>query len=100
MQTDQRAARRKLMSAPAVVCKDTGAVIAGCTVADVSETGIRICLARPAKLAGRITLVLSQDGAVRRQGRVVWQAGRNAGIQFDRRYSGRLAPPERRCRMG
>jgi PilZ domain len=98
MQNDHRTARRKFMSAPAVICKDTGAVISACAVLDVSETGMRIRLAKAAALTGKITVVLSKDGAVRRKGRVVWQTGRSAGIQFDRRYSSRAAAPARGAR--
>jgi hypothetical protein len=86
------------MRAPAVVCKDTGAVIAGCAVLDVSETGMRIHLAKAAALVGKITIVLSKDGAVRRQGRVVWQTGRNAGIEFDRRRSSKACLSGRAAR--
>jgi hypothetical protein len=95
MQNDKRTARRKFMTAPAVVCNDTGAVISACAVLDVSETGMRLRLAKAAAMTGKITVVLSKDGAVRRKGRVVWQAGRSVGVQFDRRYSSRAAAPAR-----
>jgi hypothetical protein len=51
-----------------------------------------------ARLGGKIMLVLSKDGTVRRQARVVWQEGRNVRIQVDRRYSGRTPPRELRQR--
>ena len=88
MITDNRRGKRTWLSAPAVIANFEGTIISACRVIDVSQTGMQLTLLSAVKVSGAVTIILSRDGSVRRKAVTKWQAGRDIGVQFDRRYDG------------
>jgi PilZ domain len=86
MRDEQRASKRKWLSFPAVLARPGGETIRPCQIVDVSETGMKLTLLEPMNVAGEIIVLLSKDGSVRRTATLKWQAGREIGLRFSRRY--------------
>jgi len=53
-----------------------------CKIADISQTGARLVLDSEDGLPDRFFLLLSQNGAARRNCRIIWQDGATAGVEF------------------
>ena len=53
-----------------------------CAIADISETGARLVLAKECELPERFILLLTRRGEARRLCRLVWRNGLSAGVEF------------------
>ena len=53
-----------------------------CAIADISETGARLVLAKECDLPERFILLLTRRGEARRLCRLVWRDGLAAGVAF------------------
>jgi len=53
-----------------------------CSIADISEIGARIVLAKDEELPRRFLLLLSSQGDARRICRLVWRRGLTIGVEF------------------
>ena len=70
------------MRLQALITDLDGAVVAPCTLANVSASGAKLTLKTPVEVPDTFTLVLSKGGAVRRQCEVVWRTEKEIGVQF------------------
>jgi hypothetical protein len=84
--TDHRAGLRKSarkdLQHPAWVDAGDGSSPRSCTMSDVSQTGARLTIENPADVPDEFTLLLTGDGSVRRQCRVMRRIDREIGVQF------------------
>jgi hypothetical protein len=53
-----------------------------CAIADISEAGARLVLARECELPERFILLLTRRGEARRHCRLIWRNGLSAGVEF------------------
>ena len=53
-----------------------------CAIADISDTGARLVLAKECELPERFILLLTRSGEARRHCRLVWRNGLAAGVEF------------------
>jgi PilZ domain len=53
-----------------------------CAIADISQTGARLVLAKECELPERFILLLTPRGEARRLCRLVWRNGLAAGVEF------------------
>ena len=65
-----------------MICNDEGSVVAKCTMRDVSASGASLVLHPISEVPDRFSLVLSQDGKVRRYCEVVWRSQALLGVRF------------------
>jgi hypothetical protein len=79
---DKRHTRRHPLRYAAWVAVGDDTPAKSCTVADVSETGVRIELESPGELPKEFWLLLSRDGKVRRRCELVWQTGEQVGARY------------------
>lgn len=98
MISEQRQAKRKWINTPAVLLNANGQVITACRTIDVSETGAKLKLLKTVPVSGSVIVVLSGDGSIRRNGTIAWQKGREAGVQFDKRYAAFNNGPALECK--
>ena len=78
----QRQSPRHRENRAAWVDVNNGARLTDCTIWDVSEVGVRITIDTPLSVPREFTLVLSKDGKVRRQCRVIWRSQEQIGACF------------------
>ena len=71
---------------PALIHVAGGASLLPCTVLDVSEGGGRIRLEAPLMLPDQFTLLLTSNGRVRRDCRVIWRQDVYLGVAFSARF--------------
>ncbi len=77
----RRKPRRQFHYSARILTKKNGSART-CSIADISETGARIVLAKDEELPDRFVLLLSATGEARRICRVVWRTGLTVGVQF------------------
>jgi PilZ domain len=53
-----------------------------CAIADISDIGARLVLAKECELPERFILLLTRRGEARRHCRLVWRNGLSAGVEF------------------
>ena len=58
-----------------------------CAIADISDTGARLVLAKECELPERFILLLTRRGEARRHCRLVWRNGLAAGVEFPTPHS-------------
>ena len=58
-----------------------------CAIADISDTGARLVLAKECELPERFILLLTRSGEARRHCRLVWRNGLAAGVEFPTPHS-------------
>jgi len=77
----QRQTRRKLHY-PANIYTDEDPSPIPCMIADISATGARIVVVEDRKMPERFLLLLTENGAARRNCHLVWQDERTLGVRF------------------
>src|SRR5437588_12288505 len=82
MRADNRVSRRRRMKLDARIHNSGGSTTFPCVMLDMSSTGARIQLNMPTEIPNEFTLLLSQNGEVRRRCRIVWQSGDVVGVRF------------------
>jgi hypothetical protein len=82
MNKEQRSHIRRTIAQRARIESPDGLFAGDCTMIDVSAGGARLVLSTPDRLPSRFFLILSYDGALRRQCQTVWQTDTKAGVQF------------------
>ena len=78
---ERREFARKKFSFAARIQDPVGGEPVVCLICDISGTGAYLRMA-VADVPKRFTLLLSNDGRIRRQCRVAWQRGINVGVEF------------------
>lgn len=78
----QRQAPRHRENRPVWIDAGDGTSPQKCVLWDISEAGVRITIDAPASVPYEFFLVLSKDGKVRRQCRVVWRSEDQVGASF------------------
>lgn len=56
----------------------------GCTVADVSESGARLGVEDSDAIPDQFVLLLAANGSAQRKCRVIWRAGEEIGVEFEK----------------
>ena len=79
--TERREFARKKLSYAARIQDPVGGEPVVCLVCDISRTGAYLRMA-VADVPKRFTLLLSNDGRIRRDCRVAWQRGFDIGVEF------------------
>jgi len=71
-----------------------------CVLSEISETGARITVRDAAAIPEKFVLVLSANGAARRNCCVVWRDPQQLGVKFEQSVGARApAPPRPRPRL-
>ncbi len=65
----------------AKILTDRDAQVA-CAIADISHSGARLTVEGDAELPVEFVLLLTRNGAARRQCRVIWRDGLSLGVKF------------------
>jgi hypothetical protein len=89
MSAENRKARRRQVGQYARIFFQDKPMSAFCTMLDVSATGAQLRLNDTTEMPDEFTLVLSRDGNVRRQCRMMWRREDRIGVRF-------LKPPAAR----
>ena len=84
MKREKRKARRQTIHHTASILLEANQVLP-CAILDVSDTGARLEAKQPDAVPDRFDLLLSQNGAPRRDCRVVWRDGKQVGVTFENR---------------
>jgi len=80
MRSDHRKKPRRPVHYPAWIEADAGLV--KCMLSDASESGARLTLDAPGKVADAFTLRLSKDGVSSRECRVIWRSDSQVGVEY------------------
>lgn len=81
MRSDHRKKPRRPVHYPAwIEAGDAGLV--KCMLSDASESGARLTLDAPGKVADAFTLRLSKDGVSSRECRVIWRSDSQVGVEY------------------
>ncbi len=78
---ERRKAARQIINLSAIIERAPNLVPLSCVIVDMSITGARIS-APNAALPNEFALLLSRDGPVRRNCKVVWRRDFTVGVQF------------------
>ena len=81
MSKEARKSIRRIVRQPGAILND-GVLLSKCTVLDVSASGAMIKIQTPNEVPDNFTLLMSRDGKVRRQCRVVRRSETGIGVQF------------------
>ncbi|MFZ0608715.1 MAG: PilZ domain-containing protein [Xanthobacteraceae bacterium] len=81
---ESRSSKRRLVLHGARIAGIDGSAPESCRILDVSASGARLQVTDPGHLPDLFLLLLSRDGALRRQCAVVWRSGRTIGVEFVR----------------
>lgn len=84
MTREKRKARRRTIHHTASILLEADQVLS-CTLLDVSDSGARLQPERPDAVPDRFELLLSENGAPRRECRVIWREGKQVGVSFENR---------------
>jgi len=79
---ESRKERRRAFQYDAKILTELKNPARSCKIADISQTGARLILDSEDQLPDRFFLLLSQNGAARRNCRIIWQDGATAGVEF------------------
>ena len=90
MQSDQRKSKRRPVRYPAWIERD-GNTPDECQLSDVSSSGARILVKSTEEVPEDFSLLLSSVGRSRRKCQVVWRAGNEVGLKFDK---AKTVPPK------
>ena len=85
MSTNRRKSIRRAIGYGAKIVATDGSWNRECRVLDVSETGAKLAIDQPTELPQDFMLSLSAHGSAIRQCQVVWAAGCEIGVRFERR---------------
>lgn len=89
MTIDKRKHPRRVVHYPASIETAREAALLRCTVCDISDSGAKLNIAGAADLPGTFQLLLSGQGGIRRQCRVMWRRETQVGVRFEKA----AAPP-------
>jgi len=84
MRRDKRKARRRTIHHTASIVLEADQLLP-CSILDVSDSGARLESKRPDAVPDRFGLLLSDNGAPRRDCRVIWREGQQVGVTFENR---------------
>jgi len=84
---NRKGARRYVVSLGARIAAADSSVMQNCKMVDVSVTGARLICAEVDKVPDGFKLVLSHDGRLVRDCKVVWRSKDTIGVEFMRRAS-------------
>jgi hypothetical protein len=93
MSADLRKSRRYSVANGARIVWDGGSSPQNCRMLDVSAHGARLELETAATLPDKFMLLLSHDGGLRRQCRVIWRSENAVGIEFNPPFPTKLKQP-------
>jgi hypothetical protein len=79
---NKRRHRRQSLERRAVLRTLDGEPLGACVVSDISVGGARVMLDSPTRLPDAFMLCLTEDGAVSRECKVVWQRDDVVGVEF------------------
>jgi hypothetical protein len=82
MSADKRDSRRRSIMAPGVVTGGAKKPLQICFVENLSASGAKLRLNIPDDVPDQFTLLLSRDGKISRNCRIVWRSDREIGVQF------------------
>lgn len=83
MRADKRKDRRRQVAQPALLVQDSGAIIAPCTMLDVSAGGARLILPSEMDVPSQFVILLSKlHRAAKRHCYVIWTKGNQVGVRF------------------
>ncbi|MGB7036733.1 MAG: PilZ domain-containing protein [Xanthobacteraceae bacterium] len=82
--SESRNSKRHLVLHGARIADIDGSALESCRILDVSGSGARLQVTDPGHLPDQFLLLLSRDGALRRQCAVVWRSERTIGVEFVR----------------
>jgi hypothetical protein len=82
MSVEKRGAPRKEIFWQGVIVNNAGSMLGRCVLTNVSATGARLILLTPTEVPKSFVLLLSKNGEVRRQCRVVRRSPTNIGVRF------------------
>lgn len=79
---EKRQSPRQRVNYPAWIDTGDGGEVQNCTLFDISGHGARIVVKQPDAMPEEFSLVLSNDGSIRRRCRVVWRSDAQVGVQY------------------
>ena len=82
MRKNDRSSSRESLGTRAWIRVDDGFSVRPCTVADLSNTGVRLVVDEPHAVAARFRLLLRRDAIPGRRCRVIWRKGQEIGAEF------------------
>ena len=82
MDSEKRKVQRRKFQHRALIVGPDKSSIQTCAIADISEAGAQLTLAKGDELPHEFTLIISKGGAVKRRCTVVWQSENHVGVQF------------------
>jgi hypothetical protein len=77
-----RKKRRRHFDYRAKILKDKDSPALPCAISDISDSGARLNLKDDVELPDRFFLLLTANGAARRQCRLIWRDGTTVGVKF------------------
>ena len=84
MDGEHRKCFRRRIVQRAVMSSVGGAAVGPCVIRDISDAGAKLAINRVSQVPEEFVLLLSQNGGVSRQCRVVWRSEREVGVKFVR----------------
>jgi hypothetical protein len=82
MGIENRKDLRRFVRQPAMMVNRDGSILGSCTMLDVSASGAKLQPRAPVEVPDDFILVLSKNGHVLRQCRLVWRSEAAIGVQF------------------
>jgi hypothetical protein len=79
---EQRRSKRHYVYNGARLANADGSLFGTCRMIDVSRTGARIETKEALTLPDHVVLLLSHNGALRRQCLIVWRSANSIGVEF------------------
>ena len=95
MPADKRKDPRRYVGHGARITWEGSADLTDCRMADVSAFGARLELKAAEAIPEQLILVLSHDGQLRRQCKVVWRSNDAIGIEFETPLPTKVRVPTR-----
>lgn len=83
MSTEKRSSLRRDLRCEAMIIDMEGQAIGTTCVENISATGAKLVVAKPAAVPDKFVLLLSKGGKVRRLCRVRWRTENAIGVHFD-----------------
>lgn len=79
---NRKGTRRRAVSLGARIASADTSIVQHCKMVDVCDTGARLVCTGAEKVPDRFTLVLSHDGRLVRECKVVWRSPNAIGVEF------------------
>jgi PilZ domain len=84
MSSNRRKSVRRSIGYGATIVAPDASWTRKCRVIDVSDSGAKLALEEPGELPKDFVLMLSARGGPKRRCHVVWEAGDQLGVEFER----------------